>query len=128
MENWKKEIIIDPHLNALFDAQISPQLFLKQKILTLAHPDIIKVYMKLTSLRHAITKNMQKEIEVCHPIIESSFQDSLQSKTQYERIDQDNIRDSLKQIQRFNEKYELISDRVTEIRNINKILHFAKAL
>lgn len=113
MENWKKEIIIDPHLNALFDAQISPEDFLNHKILTLPHQDIIKVYMKLTSLRHAITKNMQKEIEICHPVIERSFQDSLQSKTQYERIDQDNIRENLKHIQRFNEKYELISDRVT---------------
>ena len=69
MENWKKEIIIDPHLNGLFDNDLSPQLFLNSKILTLPHPDIIKVYMKLTSLRHAITKNMQKEVEGRHPLI-----------------------------------------------------------
>ena len=34
----------------------------------------------------------------------------------------------LQQIAKFNEKYELISERATEIKNINKILHFSKAL
>lgn len=128
MENWKKEIIIDPHLNGLFDSQITPQEFLEGKILPLGHPDIVRIYIKLTSLRHALSRNMQKEIEVVHPTIQQSFQECLRSKNAYEGIDQDSIRDSLKHIQRFNEKYELISDRVTQIRNINQILHFAKAL
>ena len=62
MENWKKEIIIDPHLNSLFDTSVTPSQFLNDKILHLPHQDIIKIYIKLTSLKHAITKNMQKEI------------------------------------------------------------------
>lgn len=62
MENWKKEIIIDPPLNGLFDSQMTPEEFLNSKILPLPHEDIVKVYVKLTSLRHALTKNMQKEI------------------------------------------------------------------
>jgi hypothetical protein len=60
MENWKKEIIIDPHLNALFDSELSAEEFLNQKIKCLGHDDMIKVYMKLTSLKHSISKNMQK--------------------------------------------------------------------
>ena len=60
MENWKKEIIIDSHLNALFDTEISAEEFLNNKILTLPHDDLMKVYIKLTSLRHSINKNMQK--------------------------------------------------------------------
>ena len=128
MENWKKEIIIDPHLNGLFDTDLSPRQFLHSKVLTLPHPDVIKVYMKLTSLRHAITKNMQKEVEGRHPLIETSFQDSLRSKSAYEHINQDSMSHHLQQIAKFNEKYELISDRATEIKNINKILHFSKAL
>jgi len=62
MDNWKKEIIIDPHLNALFDNSQTPAQFLNNKILHLPHQDIIHLYMKLTSLKHSITKNMQKEI------------------------------------------------------------------
>ncbi len=84
MENWKKQIIIDSHLNALFDSQMTPEEFLNSKILPLPHEDIVKSYMKLTSLRQAITKNMQKEIEVCHPTIEQSFQECLRSKSAYE--------------------------------------------
>ena len=60
MENWKKEIIIDSHLNALFDTEISAEEFLNNKILTLPHDDLMKVYIKLTSLRHSINKNIQK--------------------------------------------------------------------
>jgi hypothetical protein len=37
MENWKKEIIIDSHLNGLFDSEISPQEFLTTHILPLPH-------------------------------------------------------------------------------------------
>lgn len=96
--------------------------------MTLPQEDIIKVYMKLTSLHHSLTKNMQKEIELRHSSVEGAFQDCLRSKSSYDNINQDQLRDHLKQIQRFNEKYELISDRVIEIKNINKILHFSKAL
>ena len=60
MENWKKEIIIDPHLNTLFDSELTSEEFVNQKIMSLGHEDMIKVYMKLTSLKHSISKNMQK--------------------------------------------------------------------
>ena len=69
MENWKKQIIIDPHLNALFDTSLTSHQFLQSKILPLPHDDIVKIYMKLTSLKHALTKNMQKEIESKYVLI-----------------------------------------------------------
>jgi hypothetical protein len=53
---------MDPHLNSLFDTSISAPNF-TDKILTLPHDHIVKIYMKLSSLKHAISKNMQKEIE-----------------------------------------------------------------
>lgn len=107
---------------------MSAEQFLQSKILSLPHEEIVKVYMKLTSLKHSITKNMQKEIEIRQNNIENSFGECLKSKGVYESIDQDKIKDNLKQLQKFNEKYEFISERVTELKNINNILHFAKAL
>jgi hypothetical protein len=38
------------------------------------------------------------------------------------------IKGQLKVIQKFNEKYELIAEKVIESKNLNKILHFSKAL
>jgi hypothetical protein len=52
---------MDPHLNTLFDSSVNASDFVN-KILLLPHEQIIKIYMKLTSLKHAISKNMQKEI------------------------------------------------------------------
>lgn len=59
---------MDPHLNSLFDNAINSHDFVA-KILALPHEQIIKIYMKLTSLKHSISKNMQKEIEAKYPII-----------------------------------------------------------
>jgi hypothetical protein len=50
---------MDPHLNSLFDTSISAPVFI-DKILALPHEHIVKIYMKLSSLKHAISKNMQK--------------------------------------------------------------------
>lgn len=37
MENWKKQIVMDPTLNKLFDPTISAEDLLIKKILTLPH-------------------------------------------------------------------------------------------
>lgn len=63
---------MDPHLNSLFDTSLNPKEFV-DKILLLPHEHIMKIYMKLTSLKHSITKNIQKEIEAKYTIIEHSF-------------------------------------------------------
>lgn len=42
--------------------------------------------MKLSSLKHAISKNMQKEIEAKYDKIEQSFQQNYQIKNNYESI------------------------------------------
>jgi CRISPR/Cas system CSM-associated protein Csm2 small subunit len=59
---------MDPHLNSLFDNSINPSEFVS-KILALPHEQIMKIYMKLTSLKHSISKNMHKEIEAKYGII-----------------------------------------------------------
>ena len=59
---------MDPHLNSLFDNAINAHDFVA-KILSLPHEQIIKIYMKLASLKHSISKNMQKEIEAKYSII-----------------------------------------------------------
>ena len=46
----------------VFDSGIGGLTVVKELFKLLPHEDIVKVYVKLTSLRHALTKNMQKEI------------------------------------------------------------------
>jgi len=53
---------MDSHLNCLFDTSISGEELVANKILGLPHEQIVKTYMKLTTLKHSITKSMQKEI------------------------------------------------------------------
>jgi hypothetical protein len=60
---------MDPHLNYLFDSQQSAEHLVNSIILPLSQEQIIKIYIKLTSLKHSITKNMQKEIEAKHQTI-----------------------------------------------------------
>lgn len=50
---------MDPYLNSLFDNSIKSTEFVN-KIIALPHDQIIKIYVKLTSLKHSISKNMQK--------------------------------------------------------------------
>jgi hypothetical protein len=76
---------MDPHLNSLFDNSINSAEFVN-KILTLPHEQIIKIYMKLTTLKHSISKNMQKEIEAKYSIIEKSFEENYETKNNYEAI------------------------------------------
>lgn len=54
--------------------------------------------MKLTGLRHAISKGMQSEIEIRAEKIEECFQRNYQTKSSYEAINQDALTTSLKQI------------------------------
>lgn len=37
MDNWKKQVLLDPVLNVLFDTSLSPEDLLHTKILTLPH-------------------------------------------------------------------------------------------
>ena len=52
MENWKKQIIMDPVLNSLFDRTTSAEDFLVSKILPLHHEHIATMYSKLASIKH----------------------------------------------------------------------------
>lgn len=50
MENWKKQILMDPVLNSLFDDNMSGEDFLVKKILPLNHAQIANTYSKLTTV------------------------------------------------------------------------------
>ena len=52
MDNWKKQIIMDPVLNSLFDRSTSAEDFLVSKILPLEHDHIATLYSKLASIKH----------------------------------------------------------------------------
>ena len=78
---------MDPHLNALFDNSSSPETFLHAQILPLPHSQIIKIYMKMTSLKHAIAKHLQKEIEIKQGKIESAFRSNFTAKQNYDSVD-----------------------------------------
>lgn len=58
--------------------------------------------MKLTSLKHSISKNMQKEIEAKYNKVEKSFQENYQAKNIYEAINHEKLKSNLKSIQKFN--------------------------
>lgn len=62
MENWKKQIIMDPILNSLFDQQLSAEDLLMNKILLLPHDEIVHLYSKLAGLKHLLSKSIQKEV------------------------------------------------------------------
>lgn len=53
---------MDVHLNPLFNTSINAEQFLNTHLLTLPSHLIMQNYIKLTSLKHAITKNIHKEI------------------------------------------------------------------
>jgi CRISPR/Cas system CSM-associated protein Csm2 small subunit len=59
---------MDPYLNSLFDNSVTSSQF-ANKILALPEDQIMKIYMKLSSLKHSISKNMQKEIEAKYGLI-----------------------------------------------------------
>lgn len=60
MDNWKKQVIMDPVLNVLFDPSLSNEDLLNTKILTLPHDEILNVYSRLTALKHLFSKTLQK--------------------------------------------------------------------
>ena len=56
------------------------------------------------------------------------FESCQAEKSVYEKVDMEGLGRDLGKIGKFNEKYELISERVLEMKNINKILYFSKGL
>ena len=62
MDNWKKQVIMDPVLNSLFDSTLSSEDLLHTKILTLPQDEIINVYTRLTTLKHVFSRALQKEV------------------------------------------------------------------
>ena len=52
MDNWKKQIVMDPVLNSLFDRDMPAEDFLLSKILPLHHDHIVELYTKLAAIKH----------------------------------------------------------------------------
>ena len=53
-------MIMDPLLNNLFDQGLNIKDFLHDRVLTLDHEQIVHIYSKLSSVKHAISKQVQK--------------------------------------------------------------------
>lgn len=60
MENWKKEILMDPVLNTLYDSTTSAEDFLVRKVLPLPPTRIAALYAKLSSLNFQLMQSIQK--------------------------------------------------------------------
>ena len=55
-------MIMDPLLNNLFDHSLNIKDFIHDKILTQDHEQIVQIYSRLSSVKHAISKHIQKEV------------------------------------------------------------------
>lgn len=85
MENWKKQIIMDPVLNSLFDPSFTSEDLLIKKILILSHDEIVNIYSKLAILKHSLSKSLQKEVETKSDLIENSFKVALEYRQEYDQ-------------------------------------------
>lgn len=66
MEKWKKDVMMDPVLNSLMDGSVSGEELLTDKILTLPHEQIVKVYTRLAALKHVFSRSIQREVDIHH--------------------------------------------------------------
>lgn len=92
------------------------------------HEEIVRVYTKLASLKHALTRSIQEEVEHRHDQIGHSFQKTYALKKKYEISDQDDLKDHLSHLEKFNKKYERVASNLPIWTNSTRILHFGKAL
>ncbi len=73
---------MDPLLNNLFDSALNTKDFLHEKILTQDHEQIVGIYSKLSSVKHGISRQLQREVELKHEAIQKSFFSKHQVSTQ----------------------------------------------
>lgn len=73
---------MDPVLNSLFNPSLPLKDFLHEQILTLPHDQIVHIYSKLSTVKHALSKQVHKEVETKHQLIEDSFLSKHQLSTQ----------------------------------------------
>ena len=62
MENWKKQLIMDPTLNMILDNS-QPEEHMVTHLISHKEPEEMSlIYSKLVSFKHSLTKHLKKEV------------------------------------------------------------------
>lgn len=62
MENWKKQIVMDPILSDLLDPTLEPEAFISDLIANRPPEQVSQLYSKLGTVKHSIGRYLQKEV------------------------------------------------------------------